>query len=76
MPVDYTGLVIAIAMWLGGTVWTYRRICAAQAGRPESARGILTSLGVTLVWTAGVSALLAAFGVFVIWFYDWLHGRA
>lgn len=76
MPVDYTGLLIAIALWFGGTACAFRCIRGAKASRPEFPKGALTKLGVAIVWTGVVSVILMALGVFIIWFYDWLNGRA
>jgi hypothetical protein len=76
MPVDFTGLLIAIVVWIGGTIWTFLAIRASQRKRPDDGSGILTPLGVALAWTIGVSVVLAMVGIFIIWFYDWIHGRA
>ena len=36
MPVDHAGLLIALALWVVGTVWAYRRIRAALLARHDA----------------------------------------
>lgn len=76
MPVDFTGLLIAIVLWGGGTIGTFLSIRAAQRKRPDDGSGILTPLGTAIAWTICASVALAMVGIFIIWFYDWIHGRA
>lgn len=74
MPVDYTGLLIALSMWIGGTVYAYRRIRAAMLARHAADEGPLPAVR-PVFWTMWVSLALAAFGIFIIWFYDWIFDR-
>jgi hypothetical protein len=67
MPVDYTGLLIAIVVWFGGTVG----VLVGRRYRSNDYESWATTLG----WTFCTSAALLAFGYFFIWFYDYVRLR-
>lgn len=68
MPVDFTGLLIAFLVWLGGTIWAFRRLRAPRQAPLQ--------IGAVIALTMCASVVLALVGVFIVWFYDWVHGRA
>lgn len=67
MPVDYTGLLIAIIVWFGGTVG----VLAWRRQRSNDEEPWATTLG----WTLCASVALFAFGYFLIWFEDYMQLR-
>ncbi len=73
MPVDFTGLLIARAVWIVGTIMVFRQL----RPRPGHETSWVSALGRTL----GASTALFAFGYFFVWFYDrimvgpWRPGR-
>jgi hypothetical protein len=72
MPVDYTPLLIAVAVWIAGTLWALHRLRGSSAEQPGAGMPhVRIALG-----TAFASAAFAVLGYFTIWFYEWLHGRA
>jgi len=76
MPVDLTGLVIALAVWIGGTGYAYDRIRAVMLARHDAARdGPLPTVR-PIFWTMLASLALAAVGIFLLWLYDRVRGRA
>ena len=76
MPVDYTGVLIALALWIGGTVYAYHRIRIAMHARHDAvAEGPLPAIR-PIFWTMWASIALAALGFVIIFLYDWMLGRA
>jgi hypothetical protein len=73
MPIDPAGLLIAAVVWLGGTVWALNRFCATEQVSPDA--GNLRASIATVGWTALASFLVAAGGLFIVWFYEWIAGR-
>src|SRR5690606_1675369 len=75
MPVDYTDLLIALAVWIGGTGYAYDRIRAAMMARHDAAaEGLLPAVR-PIFWTMWVSIALAILSFFVACFYEWIFGR-
>jgi hypothetical protein len=70
VPVDFTALLIALALWIGGTAFAYLKIRAAMLARHNAAiEGPLPAVR-PLFWTMCTSILIAAFAMFVMWLYD------
>lgn len=76
MPADFTGLLIALALWIGGTGYAYDRIRTGMRARHDAARdGPLPAVR-PIFWTMLASIALAAAGFFLIWLFDRATGRA
>ena len=69
MPVDYTGALIALAVWIGGLWLGWRRAARIVRERPDRSFH-------TIFWTVWLGVALTAFAIFIVWFYDWVRGRA
>jgi hypothetical protein len=76
MPVGFGGLLIALALWIGGTGYAYRRIRAAMAANHDAdADGPLPAVR-PIFWTMWVSMALAAVGFLMVCLIDWIALRA
>jgi hypothetical protein len=76
MPVDYTGVLIALVVWIGGTIWVYNRIRTGMLARHDpSIDGPLPAVR-PIFWTMWVSIGLAVVCCFVTWFFVWIRGLA
>ena len=76
MPVDYTGVLIALVVWIGGTIWAYGRIRTAMLARHDPAiNGPLPAVR-PIFWTLWASIGLAVACFFIAWSYDWIRGTA
>ncbi len=65
MPVDFTGFVVGVIIWVGGTIWSYRQLRATSMPSP-----------LPVLCTVLASVVLVFFGFVIAFFYDWLRGRA
>ena len=76
MPVDFTGVLIALVIWIGGTVWAYGRIRAAMLARHDAAlHGPLPAVR-PVFWTTWASIVLAVVCFFLAWGYDRIRNLA
>ena len=65
MPVGYGGLFIALALWVWGTTFAYKRIRAKLLSQHNPAEGPLPAVR-PILWTMWVSIGLAALGFLIV----------
>ena len=72
MPVDYTGVLIAIIFWIGGTCWSFSRIRAAMLAKHDVPANGLLPLVRPLFWTMWASIAFAIAAFFIAMLYDFV----
>ena len=70
MPVDSTGLIIAIVFWLVGTWWAFIRIWTKMESRHNKELNGPLPLVRPIFWTMWASILLAVVAFFIVFLYD------